>query len=750
MLNQAVTISIRALGGLLLILLAALTSCGGGSGGPNQPVAVPPSGGGGTVEPPPKGLLVALESPDEFKQKIAAGFNTASPERAAALGDGTGSSDGLDGGSDGGSGDDTGGDTDGGSGDDTGGGGDTGGETDGGDFGGDGVPMGDASGGTETVAFTTTYTLETNVDEYDVVKYNGSQLFIAPSRGMDCCVMFEDEVAFDGLDDGGSDDGGSDDGGAEGAATDSTDVAGDVLEMPVRGIRVLTTDAVNGLAQETHRIPLAEDQSVEGLYLVDRNLIALTSTAWWGRHGDQFGRPEGWLNQSVGLESFDLDEDFSARHSIRVEGALVNSRRTEAGIFLVTRHTPAIDGLTYYPASQDEIDQNQNLLEALEPADFLPVIERDGEVLTPVTYDQCYAINPEDDAAPEARGNPILTLVLQIDPDSAEVIDAMCLLESIDGVYLTTTSLYFTAGLYEIGESETLIHQFQLEDGLPYVGSNRLLGGLFLGDNRDYRLNARGGTLRTVLTRWMDDVDDRIDHTLYVLEPASDKPALSIVGQLPNDQRPDELGKPNEDLYGVRFIGDRGYLVTFERTDPLYVIDLTDASDPKIAGTLEIPGFSNFLHPVSESVLMGIGQIDQLAKIEFFDVADLTAPLSLGAIALDSTMDYSYSPAEWNRKAFTYWRRAEDQHRMAIPVEGYLKDSWQWVSRLYLFEINNPADPAALTLTTPGYLSVTEQDGLSLWGEQRSILHEDAVFWVIGQEVITSLWGNPSQAVRAE
>ena len=59
--------------------------------------------------------------------------------------------------------------------------------------------------------------------------------------------MFEDEVAFDGLDEGGSDAGGSDDGGAEGATTDSTDVAGDVLEMPVRGIRVLTTDAVKRL-----------------------------------------------------------------------------------------------------------------------------------------------------------------------------------------------------------------------------------------------------------------------------------------------------------------------------------------------------------------------------------------------------------------------------------------------------------------------------------------------------------------------
>ena len=728
MLNRSITIPARGLGGLLFVLLAALTSCGGGGGGTSQPVPVPPTGGGGgTVEPPPKGLLVALESPDQFKQQVTAGLNKAYTQRSEFAG----------------------GETD--SGDVMAAGGDTGGGTDGGTDGGttseasEGV-AGDAVGGTNTVSFTTTYTLEANVDEYDVVKYNGSQLFIAPSRGMDCCVVFEDDVAFDILEEGDSDGLG-----AEGEPADSTDVEGDALEMPVRGIRVLTTDAVNGLAQETHLIPLAEDQSVEGLYLVDSNLIALTSTAWWGRHGDQFARPEGWLNQSVGLESFDLDEDFSARHSIRVEGALVNSRRTDAGIFLVTRHTPAIEGLTYYPASQEEVDQNQNLLEALEPEDFLPVIERDGEVLTPVTYDQCYAINPEDDAAPEARGNPILTLVLQIDPDSAEVIDAMCLLESIDGVYLTTTSLYFTAGLYEIGESETLIHQFQLEDGLPYVGSSRLLGGLFLGGNGDYRLNANGRTLRTVLTRWMDDVDDRIDHTLYVLEPASDKPALSILGQLPNDQRPDELGKPNEDLYGVRFIGDRGYLVTFERTDPLYVIDLTDASDPKIAGALEIPGFSNFLHPVSESVLMGIGQIDQLAKIEFFDVADLTAPKSLGAIALDDTMAYSYSPAEWNRKAFTYWRQTDNQHRMAIPVEGYLNDSWQWVSRLYLFEINNPADPATLTLTTPGYLSVPKAVEAPFWGgEQRSILHEDAVFWVIGQEVITSLWGNPSQAVRAE
>ena len=99
MLNLVNPRAIRALGGLQLILLGALISCGGG--GPSQPVAAPPTGGG-TVEPPPQGLLVALESPDAFKQKITAGFTTASSERAIAVGDGAVSSDGLDGGSDGG------------------------------------------------------------------------------------------------------------------------------------------------------------------------------------------------------------------------------------------------------------------------------------------------------------------------------------------------------------------------------------------------------------------------------------------------------------------------------------------------------------------------------------------------------------------------------------------------------------------------------------------------------------------------
>lgn len=61
-----------------------------------------------------------------------------------------------------------------------------------------------------------------------------------------------------------------------------------------------------------------------------------------------------------------------------------------------------------------------------------------------------------------------------------------------------------------------------------------------------------------------------------------------------------------------------------------------------------------------------------------------------------------------------------------------------------------PSVPSPFMLKPPDYLSVPDADGSPRWGEQRSIRHEDAVFWVIGQEVITSLWGNPTQAVLAE
>jgi hypothetical protein len=83
---------------------------------------------------------------------------------------------------------------------------------------------------------------------------------------------------------------------------------------------------------------------------------------------------------------------------------------------------------------------------------------------------------------------------------------------------------------------------------------------------------------------------------------------LALVGELPNAKRPEPLGKPGERLYASRFLGNKGYLVTYRLTDPLYVLDLADPTDPKIAGSLEVSGYSDYLFPLNDSLLLGVGK----------------------------------------------------------------------------------------------------------------------------------------------
>ena len=139
----------------------------------------------------------------------------------------------------------------------------------------------------------------------------------------------------------------------------------------------------------------------------------------------------------------------------------------------------------------------------------------------------------------------------------------------------------------------TLVHRFDLTNGLDYAGSGEVSGGLFLGDNRDFRISEYNNNLRLVTSRFTGDGNDLWEHQLFVLGLSAGAPELEIIGKLPNANKAAALGKENEDLYGVRFLADRAYLVTFERIDPLYAIDLSDPSDPVIAGELEVTGFSN-------------------------------------------------------------------------------------------------------------------------------------------------------------
>jgi len=116
-----------------------------------------------------------------------------------------------------------------------------------------------------------------------------------------------------------------------------------------------------------------------------------------------------------------------------------------------------------------------------------------------------------------------------------------------------------------------------------------------------------------------------------------------------------DLG-PDETIRGVRFLGDTGYVVTFRLTDPLYVLDLSDASNPTLEGELKITGFSSYLHPLPNGRLIGVGSEASDngrvtgAKVTLFDVSDPANPTTLNSVVYPNS---SFTAAQ-DHLAFMY------------------------------------------------------------------------------------------------
>ena len=176
------------------------------------------------------------------------------------------------------------------------------------------------------------------------------------------------------------------------------------------------------------------------------------------------------------------------------------------------------------------------------------------------------------------------------------------------------------------------------------------------------------------------DLSSQPTHRLTVLkesDPDQDNNlTLEQVAILPNEQNPAPIGKPGERIYSVRYLGDRGYIVTFDKVDPLYVLDLSNPEAPIISGELEIEGYSDYLHPVGENHLLGIGKDAfndgnttwyQGIQIGFFDVTDISAPLSIKTELIG--MRGSETEVSYDHKAFTFLDYGEGQYRMALPIQ---------------------------------------------------------------------------------
>jgi inhibitor of cysteine peptidase len=131
------------------------------------------------------------------------------------------------------------------------------------------------------------------------------------------------------------------------------------------------------------------------------------------------------------------------------------------------------------------------------------------------------------------------------------------------------------------------------------------------------------------------------ENDLYVLDGS-----LSTVGSAKG------MGV-TERIYSVRYVGDEAYVVTFRRVDPFHVVDLSNPEEPTVEGELKLPGFSSYLHPLSEDRVLGIGEEDGKVKLVVFDVSDPSNP----TVETDRILDTRWSAVAESHHAFLMDRR---------------------------------------------------------------------------------------------
>jgi uncharacterized secreted protein with C-terminal beta-propeller domain len=332
------------------------------------------------------------------------------------------------------------------------------------------------------------------------------------------------------------------------------------------------------------------------------------------------------------------------------QGMLVDARQTGSTARVVLRSTPRIPFPE--PLRADDGDRTSANREAVADAPldaWLPSWSVTTGGTTETGTVGCGRVSHPA----QFSGGAMLT-ILTFDLGAARLGsgDPVSIVADGNTVYGTGTSLYvandqrwrlemWRGGANAAPKQQTEIYRFETAGSQPptYVASGAVPGWLV----NQYALSEWDGHLRVATTD-----DNAGKSAVRVLEQRGDK--LTQVGAV------DGLGK-GERIYSVRFIGPRGYVVTFKQTDPLYSVDLSDPRKPRVTGQLKITGYSAHLQPAGDDRLIGIGQEAssqgriQGTQVSLFDVSDPAAPRRLAQYHVAGAQ----SEAEWDPHALLWW-----------------------------------------------------------------------------------------------
>ncbi len=249
--------------------------------------------------------------------------------------------------------------------------------------------------------------------------------------------------------------------------------------------------------------------------------------------------------------------------------------------------------------------------------------------------------------------------VVRISDDGAELQGSTVLSDGWQ-VYASEDNLYVASARWwwwnMDADPSSYIHMFGLpSDDVPaYKGSGEVSGYLY----DQFAMSEHDGHLRVVSTDfrdWREEENTAANH-VNVLKPNEEEGGLDLVGHVGDIA-------PGEQIMAARLMGDKGYIITFEQTDPLFTLDLSDPTAPSVEGELHMPGFSGYLHPIDGEHLLGIGMagteegvLTGLA-INVFDVSDMSDPILVTQYDMspeDDDWAWSWSPALGDHHAIAF------------------------------------------------------------------------------------------------
>ncbi len=471
------------------------------------------------------------------------------------------------------------------------------------------------STGSSSPEFSTTNVQEAGIDEPDVVKTDGRHVYVAANRTLRVIDVTGDAPRQVGT---------------------LTLGEGYAHQLLLRGTRALVLSTISA--------PMAIDVAP-----APRPGTARTSIA------PAPGR------SMVLLTEVDLTEPTAPKvaRTMTLDGNYVDARMVEGTVRVVASSTPMPGG---------DVPLTDAPLRTFVPATTI------RSKISGRTFRR--GVVPCDDVRrPAAFSGLGLLTVLTVDLNKGLYnVDRDAVMAGAQTVYGSDKSLYVASQRYVRGLDDsadvpgtlrTEIHRFDASAAgqTTYAGSGTVPGFVV----NAYALSEHDGALRVASTdepSWLPEGGQPTPAHSYVtvLSPRPDG-ALAQVGQVGG------LGE-GQRIYGVRFAGTTGYVVTFRQTDPLYTIDLSKPEAPRLVGELEIPGYSAYLHPLGGGLLLGIGQEadvtgrTQGTQVSLFDVSDLAHPKRTQHVVYGS----GSSDAEFDPHAFLWWAPTRTA---VLPLQTY-------------------------------------------------------------------------------